>query len=54
MTTPHIERHDTTRPEISERRVKQASPPGHMRYVLHVSLLLAVIAGFFLYLAFFH
>ncbi|HVP85110.1 MAG TPA: hypothetical protein VMS78_10335 [Rhizomicrobium sp.] len=52
--TPHIERHDSLRSDISERRAKQGIALGHMRYVLHVSLLLAVIAGVFLYLAFFH
>ena len=49
-----IQRHDTTRPEMSERRATQAIMLGHMRYVLGVGLLLAVIAGVFLYLAFFH
>ena len=38
----------------AERRAKQGVALGHMLYVLHVSLLLAVIAGVFLYLAFFH
>jgi len=49
-----IERHDTTRPNIPERQAKQGIAFGHMRYVLGVSLLLAVIAGVFLYLAFFY
>lgn len=49
-----MERHDTTRHEMPENRAKQAIAFGHMRYVLGVSLLLAVIAGFFLYLAFFY
>lgn len=49
-----IERHDTTRHEMPERQAKQGIAFGHMRYVLGVSLLLAVIAGFFLYLAFFY
>ncbi len=49
-----IERHDTTRREMPERQAKQGIALGHMRYVLGVSLLLAVIAGFFLYLAFFY
>ena len=49
-----MQRHDTTRPEMSERRAKQGIAFGHMRYVLAVSVLLAVIAGVFLYLAFFY
>jgi hypothetical protein len=49
-----IQRHDSTRPEMSEKRAKQGETSGHMRYVLGVGLLLAVIAGIFLYLAFFY
>jgi hypothetical protein len=49
-----MQRHDTTRRELSEKRAKQATNLGTMRYVLGVSLLLAVIAGIFLYLAFFY
>lgn len=50
----YIERHDTTRKNVSERAAKQGIAFGHMRYVLGVSLLLAVLAGVFLYLAFFY
>src|SRR5690348_11589638 len=49
-----MERHDTTRHTMPEKQAKQATNLGTMRYVLGVSLLLAVIAGFFLYLAFFY
>lgn len=49
-----IQRHDTTRRDVPENQAKQGIAFGHMRYVLGVSLLLAVIAGFFLYLAFFY
>ncbi len=50
----YIERHDTTRKVVPERQAKQGVELGHMRYVLGVSLLLAAIAGVFLYLAFFY
>lgn len=49
-----IPRHDTTRREMPEKRAKQGVAFGHMRYVLGVSLLLAVLAGVFLFLAFFY
>jgi hypothetical protein len=49
-----MERHDTTRHTMPEKQAKQATSLGTMRYVLGVSLLLAVIAGIFLYLAFFY
>jgi hypothetical protein len=39
---------------MPEKQAKQAANLGTMRYVLGVSLLLAVIAGIFLYLAFFY
>lgn len=48
------ERHDPANLDISERRAKQAVAPGHIRYVLGVSMLLAVIAGVFIYLSIFH
>ncbi len=50
----YIERHDPVRKNVPEQRAKQGIELGHMRYVLGVSLLLAAIAGVFLYLAFFH
>jgi hypothetical protein len=49
-----IERHDAPQKEVPEWRAKQGVAFGHMRYVLGVSLLLAVVAGVFLYLAFFY
>ena len=49
-----IPRHDTTEKEMPEREAKQGIAFGHMRYVLGVSILLAVIAGVFLFLAFFY
>ena len=53
MAAP-ISRHDTTSKEMSERLAKQGVACGHMRYVMAVSTLLAVIAGVFIFLAFFH
>lgn len=49
-----IPRHDAARKNVPERQAKQAVAFGHMRYVLGVSLLLAVLAGVFLFLAFFY
>ncbi len=48
-----IERQDAVQREVPENDAKQGIAFGHMRYVLGVSLLLAVIAGVSLYLTFF-
>ena len=44
--------HDTTKPIIATDEARQAEAPGIVRYVLGISLTLAVIAGILLYLAY--
>ena len=51
MESP-IEREDRTQ-VISAQRVRQAAPLGVMRYVLTISVGLAVLAGVVIWLAFF-
>jgi hypothetical protein len=48
-----IRRHDPASQNKPVTEARQAVTLGHMRYVLAVSLLLAVLAGVFLFLAFF-
>ena len=43
--------HDTTKPIIATEDARQGEAPGIVRYVLGISLTLAVIAGVLLYLA---
>lgn len=45
--------HETSAPVTSAREARQAVPLGVMRYVLAVSVGLAVIAGVVIWLAFF-
>lgn len=45
--------HDTTKPVIPTNEARQAEAPGIVRYVLGVSLAMAVVAGVLLYLAYF-
>jgi hypothetical protein len=49
-----IERHDPARKAVPEQQARQAVKLGEMRYVLAASITLAVVAGVFLYLAFFY
>lgn len=45
--------HDTTKPNITTEEARQGETPGIVRYVLGISLILAVIAGVLLYLSYF-
>ena len=37
--------HDSTKRVVPTEQARQGEAPGHVRYVLHISLALAVIAG---------
>ncbi len=41
--------HDTTKRVVPAEQARQGEATGHVRYVLHISLALAVIAGVILY-----
>ena len=43
--TPATNTHDSTKRVVPAEQARQGEAPGRVRYVLHISLALAVIAG---------